>query len=182
MRARWLAGLCVAALAGGCAATTYTDRSSEDRRVGGAFQQPFRDVGWTRENPPQVLIRAAEAPYALEAGAECSAILAETAELDTVLGPDLDAENQPEAQSDTDATGLFSGAIRGLIGLPYRGIIRRFSGAEGRERVLREAILAGMVRRAFLRGAARAAACASPTPDAQSAGGTPLEGAGPPPQ
>lgn len=157
-RVRSLAlGVC-ALMTSGCAATTYAHQTG-DNRVGGAFEQPFQDTGWTRENPPEILIRAAEAPYALPDNQDCRAINDEISALDLVLGPDVDAIDEHEGESSTDASGLLSGAIRGLIGLPYRSIVRRFSGAEQRERVLREAILAGMVRRAFLKGVAETAAC-----------------------
>jgi hypothetical protein len=50
-------------------------------------------------------------------------------------------------------------AIGGVIGLPFRGVIRTLSGADYRERVLADAILSGIARRAFLKGAGRAAGC-----------------------
>lgn len=153
-------GFCLLALSG-CAATTYAHRTGE-HRVGDAIGEPFRDTGWTRENPPELLIRAAEAPYALPGDAECSTILSEISALDLVLGPDLDSVEESEDQSDTDASGLLSGAIGSIVGLPYRSIVRRLSGASGRERVLREAIFAGMVRRAYLKGVARAACAPLP--------------------
>lgn len=145
----------------GCAATTYSHRPG-DHRVGEAIGEPFRDTGWTRENPPEVLIRAAEAPYGLPSDPECSAILNEISALDLVLGSDLDEADGREDESDIDASGLLSGAIGGIIGLPYRSIVRRLSGAAGRERVLRDAIFAGMVRRAFLKGVARTACAPAP--------------------
>lgn len=160
----------------GCAATTYAHRTG-DNRVGDAVGEPFRDTGWTRENPPEVLIRAAAAPYALPTDGECSAILNEIAALDLVLGPDLDDPVAREEESEFDASGLLSGAIGGIVGLPYRSIVRRLSGASGRERVLRDAIFAGMVRRAFLKGLARAA-CAPVVVDA--GGATPSPEAPPP--
>lgn len=115
-----------------------------------------------RENPPDVLIHAAAAPYDLPGDGGCGAIVNEIASLDGVLGPDLDAPNRPRAQSSTDISALVSGAIGGVIGLPYRSVVRRLSGAEGRAQTVRDAILAGMVRRAFLKGVARADNCATP--------------------
>lgn len=164
-------GTCVSTLAG-CAATTYSDRPG-DTRIRGAFEQPFRDVSWMRENPPEILIRVVEAPYGLES-AECSAILEEISALDLVLGPDVDAplegEDDDDEESSTDATGLMSGAIRSVVGLPYRGIFRRLSGAEHREHELQDAILAGLARRAFLKGVGRHAGCltAPPAPQDQA--------------
>lgn len=159
-------GICHLA-ASGCASTTYSHRTG-DHRVGDAIGEPFRDTGWTRENPPEVLIRAAAAPYALPADTECSAILNEIAALDLVLGPDLDDPVAREEESGLDASGLLSGAIGGVLGLPYRSIVRRLSGASGRERVLRDAIFAGMLRRAFLKGLAHSA-CAPAAADAEAA-------------
>jgi len=158
--------LCVLATTG-CAATTYAHRTG-DHRVGDAIGEPFRDSGWTRENPPEVLIRAADAPYGLPTDLECSALLNEISALDLVLGPDLDATDEHEDESDLDGSALLSGAIGGIVGLPYRSIVRRISGAAGRERVLRAAIFAGMVRRAFLKGLAHSA-CAPAAADAEAA-------------
>lgn len=157
-------GVCFLAVSG-CAATTYSHQTG-DERVSDAIGEPFRDTGWTRENPPEVLIRAAEAPYGLSSEADCSAILTEIAALDLVLGPDLDDADEHGDESDIDASGLLSGAIGGIIGLPYRSLVRRLSGAAGRERVLREAIFAGMVRRAFLKGVSRAECAPAPLDEA----------------
>ncbi len=160
-----LAFAALAAMLCGCATTTYSDHAG-DTRVRGAFEQPFRDVSWMREEPPEVLTRVVEAPYSLES-AECSAILNEISALDLVLGPDLDApevEDSDDEESSADATGLLSGAIRGVIGLPYRGVFRRLSGAERRDHVLEEAILAGLARRAFLKGVGRQAGCLESLP------------------
>jgi hypothetical protein len=127
--------------------------------MGNAVGQPFKDFGVTREDPPEILKRAAMAPYALLNGQECGALLDEIAAIDGVLGPDLDAQDIYAKQSGTDAAALAADAIRGVIGLPFRGVIRWVSGADAREKVLADAILAGMVRRAYLKGAAHAAGC-----------------------
>jgi hypothetical protein len=148
----------------GCATTTYSGRAPKGDTVGAAFAQPLRDLSVMREAAPDILTRAAAAPYALDAGAGCASIQHEMAALDSVLGPDLDAAGRPADKSVADAGELISGAIGSAVGLPYRGIVRKISGAEQRERVLGKAIFAGMVRRAFLRGAARAASCRAAPP------------------
>jgi hypothetical protein len=144
---------CVTAISG-CAATTYAHQS-RDHQVRDAFGKPFRDAGWTREHPPEVLMRAAKAPYAPPNQLDCSAVRNEIATLDLVLGPDLDVAGPRGASVGESASALLSGAIGGVIGLPYRGVVRKISGAEARERDLKNAIFAGMVRRAFLKGLAR---------------------------
>lgn len=150
----------------GCASTTYAYRKG-DNRVSDAIEEPFRDSGWTRETPPDVLLRAAEAPYAAPGDADCSTILNGIAALDLVLGPDVDAIDKPKDRSDLDISGLMSSAIGGVVGLPFRSVVRRLSGASGRDRILVNAIFAGMVRRAYLKGVARTAcAVALPSPEA----------------
>jgi hypothetical protein len=121
-----------------------------------AAQQPFHDLGFTREVPPDVLSRAVEDPYALPSGLACEANLAEIDVLDQVLGPDL---RLPGEQGAMDAPGLVADVIGGVIGLPYSNVIRELTGAAQRDRVLRGAILAGMLRRSFLRGVVLAYDC-----------------------
>jgi hypothetical protein len=154
--------LCLLALSA-CASTTYADRE-EDQSTPNPFEQPFRDVSWLRENAPEVLIRAEEAPYAPPSDATCVALVGEIAALDAVLGPDLNAPEGDAKEPGAEASDYVSDAIRGMFGLPYRSIIRRISGAERRERLLREAIFAGMVRRAFLKGLAHTACAPIPVP------------------
>jgi hypothetical protein len=167
-----IASLCVLG-GGGCASTTYAYQAG-DGRIRGAFEQPFHDMSVIRVNPPDVLIHAAEAPYALPGDGGCSAVFAEIAALDSVLGPDLDATGQPPPRSNTDVAALMSGAVGGIIGLPYRSIVRTLSGAENRERAVRDDILAGMVRRAFLKGVARANNCGTPLTSTPAANGAPV--------
>jgi hypothetical protein len=155
--------LLISAVAGGCTSTTYKDKTG-DARVQNAFEQPFRDVSWMRENPPEILISAVADPYARSEATGCEDIVAEIEALDGVLGPDLDQVLDEGIGSDSDGNALLSGAIASLIGLPYRGVIRRISGAGKREDGLRTAILAGMVRRGFLKGLALGAACHGPQP------------------
>lgn len=153
--------LLVSAVTCGCTSTTYKDQAG-DGRVQNAFEQPFRDVSWMRENPPEILIRAAENPYARAVSPDCFDVLSEIEALDVVLGPDIDRVREEDGESDRDGNAVLSGAIGSLIGFPYRGVIRSLSGAGKREDGLRKAILAGMVRRGFLKGLAHDAACNDP--------------------
>lgn len=145
----------------GCASTTYEDKPG-DAQLQRAIEQPFRDVSLMRENPPDILIRATTAPYQWDPDSGCTEIRAEIVALDLVLGPDLDLVLEETDQSSIDGNAILSGAIGGLIGLPYSGIVRRISGAEQRDRKLRKAILAGMVRRGFMKGLAYEAGCPMP--------------------
>jgi hypothetical protein len=106
---------------------------------------------------------ARAAPYATPEPATCAALAPRIAELDLALGHDLD---DPSAMTSLDsmAGALVSGAIRDAVGLPFRGVVRRLSGAEARERELRAYVLAGIVRRAFLKGVAQAHDCPAVAP------------------
>jgi hypothetical protein len=153
-----LSGFGLCALAASSCTTTHTNR---DNQIGSAVRQPFRDVSLVREEPPEILKRAAAAPYDLQMPPDCGAVFAEIAALDAVLGPDVDKVDVNE-KTGIDAGGLTASAIGGVIGLPFRGVIRTVSGAEYREEVLADAILSGIARRAFLKGTAHAGDCEEP--------------------
>jgi len=147
---------------------TWAQRA--DSSVSGALTQPLRDLSILRPEPEQVLQRAAAAPYAIAAtlpnGAlDCKVVSGEIAWLDAALGDDLDAARGPEAtlmaQARSGAGDALIDAVGDLVDLPYRGLIRRITGAERREREMQAAVQAGMVRRAFLRGLS-ARECATP--------------------
>jgi hypothetical protein len=147
-----------AALASGCATMTYADRPG-DNRVSDAVAQPFRDFSVMREDPPEVLKRAVTAPYDLQADAACASLMSEIAALNRVLGPDLDVSDPKTLSA---GGGMASGLIRSTFGVPFRGVVRKLTGAERREEALKAAILAGVARRAFLKGVARANSCQAP--------------------
>lgn len=139
-------------LAGCVTTTTGSGSSSIDEAATG----PLRDVGIVRRAPDPVLAAVADAPYALTEPVDCAGLRAEIAVLDGVLGPDVDATPQSKSNAVDD---LASGAVGGLVDVPFRGVIRRLSGSDARDKALRRAILAGQLRRAFLKGVAVARAC-----------------------
>jgi hypothetical protein len=110
----------LAAGAGACA----SDETRSQRRdsIGGAISQPLRDVSLLREAPPPVLSRALADPYALPLQDLCAAIVGEIAELDAVLGPDLNAVETTVEPSITD--DLAASAIGDVVKLPFRGVVR----------------------------------------------------------
>lgn len=137
---------------------------------------PLNDLNLVRADVPPVLQSARAAPYALPAQRNCAGAAAEVAALDAVLGVDLDApagdrpsllERGNDAVSDAAGKALKS-AAEGVI--PFRGWVRKLSGAERYERGVAAAIAAGGVRRAFLKGWTLAQACPKlPVPPATSA-------------
>jgi hypothetical protein len=148
---------------------TATWAQRADSSVGDALTQPLRDLSILRREPAQALQSAAAAPYADAAtlangGLDCGSVASEIQALDAALGEDLDVAT-PEAglmaQARTDAGNALVDAVGDLVELPYRGLIRRITGAERRDREMAEAVQAGMVRRAYLKGLS-ARECATP--------------------
>lgn len=140
----------------GCATTTQTSSERGADAVSGAVSQPFRDLSLIRKAVPEVLARAAADPYATTTPLDCDAVAREIGELDAILGPDLKAGGKDKGG---DAFDIVSGALGSAFDLPFRGVVRKVSGAEKRDRDAARAVLSGMVRRGFLKGQALTAGC-----------------------
>lgn len=144
----------------GCASTAQPDKASD--KVTGIATTPLADLNLVNAPIPEPLLAAQKAPYALPAGATCQSLNAEIQMLDSYLGPDLDAppnENHPnliERSGDLAASTLKK-TVEGAI--PYRGWIRKISGAERYSKQVVAATTAGGIRRGFLKGARSAMAC-----------------------
>jgi hypothetical protein len=141
-------------LLAGCA--TSGSPADQPDAITGAVQQPFKDLNIVREQTPPVLEAAAKAPYVEIQPLNCDAVRAELAALDKELGPDFDA-----AENKND--DILAGALRSAMGLPFRGVVRRISGAQKRDQKREHAILAGIARRGFLKGVDRKS-CTAPPP------------------
>ncbi len=114
-----------------------------------AVTQPLSDLNLRSREIPLILILAQDAPYDLTEIRGCAAIRGELARLEDVLGPDAD---QPREGTGLINRGLRTGGkmISGFI--PFRGIVRRISGARAQERQWEEAVYAGVARRSYLKG------------------------------
>lgn len=139
--------------------------------VGSAVVSPLGDFNLLRDDIPPVLQAARAAPYQLPTAHDCAALAVEIATLDAALGPDLDAPASPDRPSVLErgvdevgnaAVNAVQGAVSGAI--PFRGWIRKLTGAERHAKNVAAAITAGSVRRAFLKGVALAQACPPPLP------------------
>ncbi|HSV71030.1 MAG TPA: hypothetical protein VLI72_13035 [Methylibium sp.] len=136
------------------------------KRVTDAATSPLADLNLTRTEIPDLLLAAQAAPYALPPVTGCEALGEAIAALDEVLGPDLDAprdeaersmvERGSEAVGDA-AVGALQGAAQGV--LPFRGWLRKLSGADKHSREVSAAIAAGRARRAFIKGLRVGLAC-----------------------
>ncbi len=152
--------LLAAALLAGCAA------APDSRRVTTAATTPLSDLNLMSTPIPPVLLEARQRPYALPPVTGCEALATAVAELDALLGPDVDAttddperglvDRGSEAVGDA-AVGAIQGAAAGV--LPFRGWLRKLSGAEKRDKEVRAAIDAGQARRGFLKGLRAAQGC-----------------------
>jgi hypothetical protein len=145
----------VLALAG-CASTSSHDAAQS------AAVTPLHDLNVVRAEIPPVLAAAQKAPYALPADRDCKALAADVHALDAVLGADLDTPVTDKNPSliERGATDALRSAAEGVI--PFRGWVRKLTGAERYSRDVAAAIAAGTVRRAYLKGLAQAAGCEAP--------------------
>jgi hypothetical protein len=146
-------------------------RAGEEKEsYSSAIASPLVDLNLKRKPIPPVLIRAMENPYDLQQLERCEQIAAEVGKLDEVLGYDYDEPPPPkEDESMTEkggemandaAIGAVKGAARSII--PFRGLVRQISGADTHAKLVDKAILAGRVRRAYLKGIGMNKNCAPP--------------------
>lgn len=137
--------------------------------VAGAVTAPARDLNMLRTKIPPVLLEALEDPYKRPSPNTCAELIALIRPLNDALGADID---DPPSDDDRDlidkgrdaaedtALGFVAGAAQDLI--PLRGWVRRLSGAERHDRLVRAAITAGGIRRGYLKGLGESKGCNPP--------------------
>jgi hypothetical protein len=115
-------------------------------------------LGLSGPTMPTALKAITSAPYGLAAAPDCGALAREVAEIDRLLGPDVDV---PVASDRDKMIGrAFGSAMRGAI--PYRWAVRWMTGAGRKDREMRNAILAATARRGYLKGVRLGLACPPP--------------------
>lgn len=140
------------------------ERSSVNLREGehnvrGVAMMPLRDTNIDQRDIPPLLIAVQDNPYSLDGVTGCARLHATITELDEVLGPDVD---EPSGDTLGRKRGrMAAGVAKSVLGsfIPFRGVIRQVSGAAEAERRFHAAVEAGLMRRAFLKGYARARRC-----------------------
>ncbi len=152
----------------GCATRTESPESSNaGDDLTNAVLTPLDDFNVRRTEIPPVLA-AMDSPYTLDADLTCDEISAAIADLDAVLGPDWDApapadrlmsEKLGDEASDAAMSAVESGAT-GWI--PFRGLLRKATGAESHEARYNRAFNLGAQRRAYLKGYGLAKDCSEP--------------------
>lgn len=150
----------IALMASACATSPGTGGPS-----GGAVRSQGRSdamvsgeggLGISGPKTPAALQAVVAAPYALPTPLDCAVMAREIAELDGILGPDVDAV----AAARNESGQALGSAMRGII--PYRWVMRLMTQAGRRDRDLRLAVLAGTARRGYLKGVRQGLACQSP--------------------
>jgi hypothetical protein len=139
------------------------------KQVSLAAESPLNDFNLVRTKIPPVLLLAQKAPYASPVDPSCDGLAQEIRALDAALGPDLDAPStsgdrglleRGKSEAGEAAAGALRHTAEGLI--PFRGWVRKLSGAERYSKQVLQAITAGIVRRAYLKGLGQARGCPVP--------------------
>jgi hypothetical protein len=133
--------------------------SSNQSKIETAATTPLNDLNLAQNAIPEVLLIAQKGAYTIPDDASCPVLSGQIALLDEALGPDLDApataanpgliERGGTVANDT-AMGALQSTAEGII--PFRGWVRKITGAERHSRKVAAAISAGIIRRAFLKG------------------------------
>ena len=147
-------------------AAAQTAVAQEKVTPGDVVTKPLSDLNLKKDEVPQLLQTAREKPYDLAGLKRCTAIAAAVAELDAVLGDDIDVVRD-ESNSTIKVGSLAKSVVGSLI--PFGGVIREISGANAQQRKWNEAIYAGSVRRAYLKGVGEQRGCAYPARPATKA-------------
>lgn len=169
------------ALVAGCltsrgdgAPRVQTTSEANRENLKGAAEAPLRDLNMMRTKIPEVLLEAMADPYSRPPrGWKCPDLTGLVKPLDDALGADLDVPSKDEDdlldKGRGGALGMAAGAASDAI--PFRGWVRKLTGAERHDRLVQAAITAGGVRRAYLKGLGEAKGCNPPaTPSHVKAG------------
>ncbi|MCB5424314.1 hypothetical protein H0274_03495 [Altererythrobacter sp. CC-YST694] len=126
---------------------------------------PIQDLNLEKDEIPPLLLAAQADPYSLAGLNRCSKIVVAVEELDKVLGPDFDVADANERKM---TVGSVAKSVVGAL-IPFRGVIREISGANKHEREFQDAIVAGVMRRAYLKGIGLKQGCQYPARPATDA-------------
>jgi hypothetical protein len=143
-------------------ASALVSCANGEKNMRDAATTPLSDLNVVRADIPPVLAAAQKAPYTAPADKSCAALATDVQALDAALGADLDtpATGSNPSLIERGANDALRNAAEGVI--PFRGWVRKLSGAERYSREVAAAIAAGTIRRAYLKGIAQAGACAPP--------------------
>ena len=169
MRRLLLPSLITALLLAGPAHASDPGTLQQKDTLRDAVAAPLEDLNLKQTAIPPALQRAVDNPYDLTDLTRCEGIAGEIGRLDAALGPDLDEAPPPDARSRgkkvADAAyGAGVGEVRNTTQhvLPFRGWVRKLTGASRHDKAVQAAIKAGDVRRGYLKGVGMRMNCAPP--------------------
>jgi hypothetical protein len=154
-----------------------TTAEADHSGVKGVAESPLRDLNVLRTKIPEVLLQAMADPYERPASGKCIDLVARIIPLNDALGDDLDVTAKASqegmmAKGKSTALTVASGAASDVI--PFRGWIRKLSGAEQHDKYVQAAITAGAVRRGYLKGLGEAKGCNPPATPSHELAGAPI--------
>ena len=123
-------------------------------------EKPLKDLNLMKDEIPPELQAIMNAPYDLKGMTTCKQYSAALAKLNEALGPDVDsaAARNAKGESATEFTLSSAQSLAGSL-IPGMGIVRKISGAEAAQKKANAAVFAGSLRRAFIKGTAKAKGC-----------------------
>ncbi len=150
----------VVLVAAALAPVSLQAQSAEEvgKTAGNIATKPLKDANVVKTEIPPKLLGVMAQPYSLAGLKTCADFGREIGELTAVLGPDVDTV-QPKKGTTTSEVVL--AGIEDVAGgfIPGTRIIRKVSGAEAEAKKAQAAVYAGSLRRAYIKGTARAKGC-----------------------
>nr|WP_310524233.1 hypothetical protein [Polymorphobacter sp.] len=122
-------------------------------------EKPLKDLNLTQDKIPPELLAVMNKPYDLSGMTTCAQYKAAIDKLTKVLGPDVDS---PKVMGKKESsTEVMLGGAEAVVGglIPGTGLIRKLSGAEAAQNKAKAAVLAGSLRRAYIKGVAKGKGC-----------------------
>lgn len=158
--AKFLAGTLAVALATPLAGAEkdqkpVTDKTVTVKDVG---MTPLEDFNLEKDEIPPLLLAAQKDPYSTAGLKKCSQYVTAVEELNAVLGADFDLQTPEQRRL---SVGRVAKSVVGSL-IPFRGVIREISGANKHAQDFQDAIVAGVMRRAFLKGQGLKLGCKYP--------------------
>jgi len=176
--------LLLACLAANGCTTSRADGSARIQTTGeanrenlkGAVRAPLRDLNVLRTKIPPVLLAAIADPYERPPHPTCIDLIEAIQPLNDALGADLDAPSRDEDDLLEKGRESALGAVASVSSeaIPFRGWVRKLSGAERHDRLVQAAITAGGVRRAYLKGLGESRGCPPPAMPSHELAGSPI--------
>jgi len=128
--------------------------------------QPLKDLNLVKTAIPPILLEVETAPYQVPKDHSCGSISDSIDDLNAVLEPDIDVTVKEVDSNLIDkgkkaakklAKAELTNTVNNII--PFRGWVRKITGAERYTKREAEAYAAGIIRRAFLKGLRAAKEC-----------------------